>query len=294
MRLDAFLAYTYPDFSRSTFQKFIADSRIEVNGQVTTNNKKNISENDEVVVNFPIPTSHDEQAAEFMKQIIYEDDNVIVINKPAGVLTHAKGALDEEFTVADFIKTRLGADSDLPDNNRTGIVHRLDRATSGILIAAKNAASQKLLQKQFADRKAHKTYLAITEHPPKLDKAQINLPIGRDPKMPSRFRVDGKGKSAVTDYKVLDYLTNGQALLQLKPATGRTHQLRVHLAHIGAPILGDIIYGKDKASHMFLHAAELEITIPGRTDNQRRTFTAPLPDYFQKYLFDAGVSTHAE
>jgi 23S rRNA pseudouridine1911/1915/1917 synthase len=161
------------------------------------------------------------------------------------------------------------------DTNRPGIVHRLDRATSGIIIMAKDSATKRLLQKQFQDRKAHKTYLAIVKGTPKHPEAKIDLPIGRNPKKPSSFRVDAKGKPAQTSYRVL--ASNGAfSVLELKPVTGRTHQLRVHLAYIGCPIVGDTLYDgcKSPIGRMCLHALSLEITIP---PSLRTTFEAPMP-----------------
>ena len=170
------------------------------------------------------------------------------------------------------------------DNNRLGIVHRLDRATSGVMICARNLATAAMLSRQFAERKAHKTYLAVTECVPAELAAQINLPIGRNLSRPATFRVDGKGKVAITDYQVLRINEDGTALLELKPQTGRTHQLRVHLSYIGCPIVGDPIYGHGDSRYndgrLMLHAWQLEISIPGADGNVRRTFIAEPPREF--------------
>lgn len=279
MRLDAHLAKTYPDYSRATFQKLIADGKIKVNGKIANDSSQKVSKADKIVIDLPKIPSFKSEIVDFEKNVIYEDNNVVVIDKPVGVLTHAKGALSEEFTVADFVASKIANDDFRASSNRPGIVHRLDRATSGIMIAAKNPETTKLLAKQFADRKAHKTYLALVENTPKLESARIDLPIGRNPKHPSEFRVDPKGKSATTDYKVLSIFENGTALLELKPLTGRTHQLRVHLAHIGSPIVGDPVYGSTKFDRMMLHAGELEITIP---DGQRKIFSSKTPQSFTR------------
>lgn len=286
MRLDYYLAKQYPDFSRSTFQKLIVDSKVTVNSQIETTSSREVTEVDSVQVSFPGENLFELERTKLASNIIYEDDNVIVINKPAGILTHAKGALTNEFTIADFIKSRIHSnDEAFMNSNRTGIVHRLDRATSGVLIAAKNPEAQAMLQKQFANRKAHKTYQTIVEKAPKLPVAKIDLPIGRNPKKPSSFRIDAKGKPAVTNYETIKTLSSGAALLELKPVTGRTHQLRVHLAHIGSPIIGDSLYGSGKlGQRMFLHAKSLEITIPGKDENRRMTFAAPLPNDFKTKL----------
>ncbi len=282
MRLDAYVAEYWPEYSRSTWQKYIEKGFVRVNGATVTSTKYQLDEDDAVTIDaLPEPPSTNQDLP-----VLYEDNNVIVINKPAGVLTHTKGAVADEFTVADFVKSRINSsDETFLHSNRAGIVHRLDRATSGILVAAKNPETASLLQKQFANRKAHKTYLAIVEKAPKLPEAKIDLPIGRNPKKPSSFRIDAKGKPAITNYKTIETLGSGGALLELKPLTGRTHQLRVHLEHIGSPIVGDSLYGSGKpGERMFLHAASLEITIPGKEGNQRITFEAPAPDDFETTL----------
>lgn len=283
MRLDTALTKHWPEYSRSTLQKFIKQSRVKVNGIPTLNLSKEISDSDRLELNLPMEAIFTKEQEDFSKNVIYEDNNVIVIDKPIGVLTHSKGVLADEFTVADFIKFHIDNEyQEFLNTNRPGIVHRLDRATSGVLIAAKNPETQRFLQKQFADRKAHKTYIAIVEKAPKLDTAKIDLPIGRNPSKPSSFRIDAKGKSAITNYTILKHFRDGSSLIELKPLTGRTHQLRVHLSYIGSPILGDPIYSFSKKStaRMFLHAYELEITIPGKNQNVRKTFRAQMPADF--------------
>ena len=268
MRLDAYMAEHWPEYSRSVWQKYIEMGVVEVNGVVKTSVREKLGEDDIVTVQLLPETSFENDSL----PVIYEDEHVAVINKPSGILTHAKGALTEEFSVAEFMRPRM---TEPDETNRPGIVHRLDRATSGIIIAAKDAETKRLLQKQFQDRKAHKTYLAVVKGVPKLAEAKIDLPIGRNPKVPSSFRVDAKGKSAVTFYRVLAS-NETYSVVELKPETGRTHQLRVHLAYLGCPIVGDTLYGNGKSpvGRMCLHAAALEITIP---QSRRETFRAPAP-----------------
>jgi 23S rRNA pseudouridine1911/1915/1917 synthase len=264
MRLDKYCADYWPEHSRATWQKYIAAGYVKVNGEVVTSAKKPLGEDDAVTVDIPENPNFDDDVL----PILYEDDDVVVINKPTGVLTHPKGTIIDEFSVAEFMRTR----SNFPGSDRPGIVHRLDRDTSGVIIAAKTPEALSFLAKQFADRKAKKTYIAVLDGIPKLDEAEINLPIGRNPKAPSTFRISAEGKPAQTTYKVL--ADNGkQALAILKPLTGRTHQLRVHMAHLNTPIFGDRVYGKE-ADRLYLHARDLEITLPNR---ERKTFTAPLP-----------------
>lgn len=275
MRLDAYMAKYWPEYSRSVWQKYIEMGLVEINGVVVTSIRQHLHEDDEVTTQ-TLPVASFEQET---LPVVYEDDHVIVINKPVGVLTHAKGSLTEEFSVAEFVRPRM---VETDDTNRPGIVHRLDRATSGVIICAKDNAAKRLLQKQFQDRKAHKTYIAIVKGVPKIPEAKIDLPIGRNPKKPSSFRVDAKGKSAVTIYRVLAS-NKTHSVLELKPLTGRTHQLRVHLAYIGCPIVGDAFYGSKKSpiGRMCLHAKELEITIP---TSVRKTFEAAIPDDMATFI----------
>ena len=272
VRLDQELVHRYPEFSRSTLQKYIKAGYVTVNGDVAATSKQEVTENDEIGLMPP------ERADISDKElpIIYLDDNVIVVNKPVGVLTHSKGAMNDEFTVADFFRRYT---TNALDSTRPGIVHRLDRDTSGIIIGARNDETALLLKKQFADRTTKKQYAAVVDGVPKLDKALIDLPIGRNPSAPSTFRVDSKGKPAITAYEVIT--TNGEkSLLELRPKTGRTHQLRVHMQYINTPIAGDRIYGRqDSAPRLCLHAHTLEITIP---TSDRRVFTAPLPKEFEE------------
>lgn len=271
MRLDVYLAEYWPEHSRSTWQKLCKDGHVKVNGQVITVPKFELDEDDEVAVETPKQLDFTDQTL----PILFEDDDVVVINKPAGTLTHSKGAMNDEFTVAEFMRTRS---TDGTNGNRPGIVHRLDRDTSGVIICAKTSEAKHFLQKQFQDRKAKKTYLALTKHVPKEPSAIIKLPIERNPRQPQTFRVGPSGKYAETGYEVIEQYPDA-ALIELKPLTGRTHQLRVHLNYLGCPILGDRLYdGEDKrAPRLMLHAKSLEITLPSR---ERKTFTADLPPEF--------------
>ena len=267
-RLDLTLSERFPELSRSTWQKHIKAGHVSVNGEVIISPKHDVIVTDNISVALPDAIDFSDNTL----PILYIDDNVIVINKPIGVLSHSKGALNDEFTVADFFARYSTYNV---DTNRAGIVHRLDRDTSGVMIGARNSETATMLQKQFADRKTKKTYYAIVDGQPKVPKAQLDLPIGRNPSAPSTFKVDPKGKPALTTYEVL--ATNGlKSLIKLSPRTGRTHQLRVHMKYINTPVTGDKVYGKI-ADRLYLHAASLEITVPL---SQRKTFTAPMPKEF--------------
>ena len=272
MRLDQYVAQFWPEYSRSVWQKHIAAGYVRVNDVVQTSAKFLLDEDDAVTIHIPAEPDYKDATL----PVVYEDEHVLVLNKPAGVLTHAKGELSEEFTVADFIRLKM-TEKDL--TNRPGIVHRLDRDTSGIIICAKDSATKSLLQKQFQDRKAHKTYLAVVKGVPKKLSATLDLPIERNPKKPSTHRVGVNGKHALTRYEVVS--TDGKhSVVRLYPETGRTHQLRVHLAYIGTPIVGDKLYGSERSpiGRLCLHAEALEITIP---TSRRETFRAEPPDDFK-------------
>ena len=273
VRLDIYLSTKFDTtISRSLWQKYIKAGYVSVNNKVATTPKFEVDETDEIALNLP-----EKEQADVDLPILYENDDVIVVNKPSGLLTHAKGGLSDESTVAEIIRPKT---SFATDTDRPGIVHRLDRDTSGLLIIAKNPESAAHLQRQFAERTAKKTYIAITDGKPKLNAAKIDLPIGRNPSAPSTFRIDPNGKPAQTTYHILAE-NDAQSLVELKPTTGRTHQLRVHLAHLNAPILGDRVYGKSSDCRMMLHAQKLEITLPS---GERKIFEAAIPDEFKKFF----------
>ncbi len=269
-RLDIHLSTTFdPSISRSLWQKYIKAGHVSVNQRVVTAPKFEVDETDEIAVKLP-----EQEQASAELPVLYEDDDVMVVNKPSGLLTHAKGGLSTGPTVAEIIRPKTSFAS---DTDRPGIVHRLDRDTSGVLIIAKTAEAAAHLQQQFAQRTAKKTYLAVTDGIPKLSAAKIDLPIGRNPSAPSTFRIDPNDKPAQTTYRVLA-ATDNQALIELKPTTGRTHQLRVHMAYLNTPILGDRVYSKPNASRLMLHAHKLEITLPS---GERKTFEAAVPKEFK-------------
>jgi pseudouridine synthase, RluA family len=267
-RLDIWLSENYQNINRSMWKKYIGLGFVVVNGSSDVKSSQLVNGDDEIVVNIP-----DDVKSDSKLDIIYKDSDVVVVNKPAGVLSHSKGSINDEFTVADFFE-EFNCDQSL--SNRTGVVHRLDRDTSGVMIGARTEEARVKLQKQFSERKAKKTYYAVVEGSLKADKAIINLPIARNMKHPTTFLVSPNGREAETVYEVLD--SNGKySILKLSPKTGRTHQLRVHLAYIGHPIVGDRIYGKE-ADRLYLHASELEITLPS---SKRETFKSELPAEFK-------------
>ena len=259
-RLDHLMMEIYKSYNRSTLQKFIEMGFVKVDGEVVRKPNQKFLEG--VRIDLEVPETL--KNADVKVETIYEDDNVMVVNKPAGLLSEAKGEYCPERTLADF-----------------GLIcHRLDRDTSGVMILAKTPEVQKFLKKQFQDRKVHKTYVAVVEGRPKLDEARIDLPMMRDKKRPTTFRIDASGKEAETFYKVLES-NDKYSLVELKPTTGRTHQLRVHMKYLGHPIVGDMVYGDGKGERLYLHAKVLEITLPG---GERRVFEVKLPRGFKDVL----------
>ena len=255
VRLDLLMGEIFKSYNRSTLQKFIEYGFVTVDGKLVK--KPNTKFERGVKIDLRIPDLM--KNADLVPDVIYEDAKVLVLNKPAGLLSMAKGEYCPENTLE-----RYGL-----------LVHRLDRDTSGVVILAKDEETQKFLKKQFQDRKAHKIYNAVIEG--QLKEARIDLPLARDLKRPTTFKVDPNGKPAETFYKVLQENAD-YSLVELRPTTGRTHQLRVHLKYLGHPILGDRVYGDKKADRLYLHARELEITLPG---GKRQSFVAPLPKEFE-------------
>ncbi len=271
-RLDVAMVERFGEKSRSTYQKLIKRGEVRVNGAVQTSPKQLVHPADEITLEEIAP-----ERTTLPYDVIFEDENVLVVNKPAGMLTHAKGAIAEEFTAADIIKPKTSYKA---ETNRPGIVHRLDRDTSGVLLMVKNDETASMVQRQFTNRSVKKEYMAIVSGRPAQNEALIDVPIERNPSAPSTFRPGVKGKEAQTAYTVLSG-NDAHTLLQLRPKTGRTHQLRVHTQHIGVPILGDRVYGTEAADRMYLHASRLELTLPGGV---RKVFEAPLPPSFQEQL----------
>lgn len=273
-RLDQRLKEHYPDLSRAYIAKLISAGQATVNGIVVIKPRQAVTDSDKIKLNVPAVSEPEDVEI----PVIYEDDNLVVIDKPAGLLSHSKGGFNPEPTVATWLNSRLDKNS---GSNRDGIVHRLDRGTSGVMVVAKNPETGLFLQKQFSSRKVKKTYVALIEGELSPVEAVIDLPIERNPKKPQSFRVGANGKPAQTTYKILNTIENN-SLIELKPKTGRTHQLRVHLKHLGHPILGDDFYGGKLADRLYLHAHKLEFTLPG---GERREFISATPKEFNKSMF---------
>ena len=271
VRLDHWVTGVYPLMSRAYAAKIIAEGRVQVNGKVERKPGHKLRRGDDIVIDYD--ESELTAIPEIELPVFYEDDDCVVIDKPAGVLVHSVGDYTAEGTVATWLRHRI-KDMTGP---RGGVVHRLDRATSGVMICAKTQQALSWLQAEFAKRNVKKTYIAVVAGHFKLPEAVIDMPIERNPKAPATFRVGAQGKPAITHYKVLAEGAK-YSLVELHPETGRTHQLRVHLAHIGHPIAGDFLYRGETADRLYLHARSLKITLP---DGESKTFTVPTPKEFE-------------
>lgn len=271
-RLDTALQKRFPNLSRSLIQKLIKGGYVTISGKKATKAGVLVDESQKIELQTAVLYQDN---TDIQLDILYEDENCVAVNKPVGVLTHSKGAFNPEPTVASWLR-QIKAYDFPADAERGGIVHRLDRATSGVIICAKNKNTLGFLQKQFQQRKTKKLYIARLYGTPNPPHAILDLPIERNPKKPQTFRVGSNGKPSQTEYRVIRKLSE-QSIVELRPITGRTHQLRVHLQYIKHPIIGDTLYGGKEAERLYLHAKQLEITIPGGI---RKVFTAPEPKNF--------------
>jgi 23S rRNA pseudouridine1911/1915/1917 synthase len=285
-RLDRFLAERIPDVTRSRIQKLIRHGLAVVDGIVITKSGYALEGGEQVELHIPPPAPSALIPEKIPLDVIYEDSDCLVVDKPANMVVHPSAGHSE----GTLVHAVLGHAPDLTgigEEKRPGVVHRLDKDTSGLIIFAKHDQAHQWLQRQFKDRKVEKTYLAITDGLPPTPQGRVEAGIGRDPKHRQRMAIQPKGKSreAVTIYHELERFEQ-HALLELRPITGRTHQIRVHLAFLGAPVLGDKVYGKRKVSipveRQMLHASRLVIALPG---NRKQTeFIAPLPPDFEWIL----------
>ncbi len=279
IRLDIAILNNQKTLNRSYIKKLISTDRVKVNNIVINKAGFNVHFNDEIMVDLKSLNLKD-----ISIPIIYQDDHIMVINKPVGILSHSKGQILDENTVSSW----LSSQGVKMTGNRAGIVHRLDRATSGVMVLAKDIESQKYLQKQFSLRKVKKVYYAVVNGIPNQPEAIIEIPIKRNRSNPKSFIPSNDGKPACTQYKVVNINHNlNLTLLKLMPTTGRTHQLRVHLNYLDLPIVGDSLYNEKntiKSTRMYLHAASLEITLP--VSRVRKVFETNLPEEFNQIMSD--------
>lgn len=285
-RLDKFLVSHLPEFSRARIQGLIADGFVLVNNVPAKKAGQWIEDGDDIEVRIPPPQPSGLVAEDIPLDIIFENDDLIVVNKPAGMVVHpAAGHYS-----GTLVNAVLGYDPDLEGiggEERPGLVHRLDKETSGLIILAKNERAHNWLQDQFRLRQVEKTYLALVDGKPPTPAGRVEAPIGRDPSHRKKMAIvsPGKGREAVSEYKTLESFKN-HTLLEFHPHTGRTHQIRLHCQFLGCPIVGDAIYGKRSVTvtidRHFLHAAKLKIILPG--EKSPRTFEAELPEELKNVL----------
>jgi 23S rRNA pseudouridine1911/1915/1917 synthase len=281
-RLDHYLRDQYPHFSRSRLQGWIKARRVLVNGAAAKASFVLHGGEDILVTPAELPPLK-AVAEDIPLDVLYEDEAVIAVNKPAGMIVHA-GAGTHSGTLTNALVHRFEKLSQLGGEMRPGIVHRLDRYTSGVILVARNDASHRALAKQFSTRTVEKVYLALVQGRVAADEGRITTPIARDPIRRTRMTTRvATGRSAVTSYKVLRRFDNF-TYVEVKIGTGRTHQIRVHFASIGHPVAGDKLYGapSSDAGRFFLHATRIAFTSPAT--GQRVTVAAPLPDELESWL----------
>lgn len=285
-RLDKYLVRCLPDFTRSRLQSLIKEGRVRVDGQVASKAGHTLTAGCQVQLEIPPVQTSDLAAEEIPLDVIFENDDLMVIDKPAGMVVHPavghhSGTLAN--AALGYAPDMEGVGGEL----RPGIVHRLDKDTSGLIVVAKNDSALHWLQDQFRLRKVTKVYLALADGHPPTPTGRIEAAIGRDPSLRKQMAIvaDEKGRQATSEYRVIESFAQ-HTLFEVHPLTGRTHQIRLHLAFLGCPIVGDTLYGRRHSSlpldRHFLHAARLAIRLPG--EEQPRTFESPLPPDLQSVL----------
>lgn len=272
VRLDMFLAGKLPQLSRALIKRFIDDGSVTIKKQSVKPGYK--LKNGEIIT-VDVDIDKLDMIPDIELPVIYEDKEVLVVDKPVNVISHSRSRYWNEPSVASFVRQKTGQEGE-----RAGIVHRLDRATSGVMICAKNQAAMSWLQKQFSNRKVKKKYVAVVIGVPDPKEALVDLAIERNPKKPQTFRVAPGGKPSQTHYLVTK-AGSLRSMVELSPQTGRTHQIRVHMTYLNHPIYGDNLYGAEAADRLYLHAHELEITLPS---GERRLFKSKVPVSFNKAI----------
>jgi 23S rRNA pseudouridine1911/1915/1917 synthase len=287
-RLDKVLVSHLPEFSRSRLQSLIKDGRVTVAGSIVLKTGLVVEAGQHVQVEIPPIEPTDLLPEAIPLDVVFENDDLMVINKPAGMVVHPSAG----HASGTLVHAALAHAPDLEGvggEQRPGIVHRLDKDTSGLILIAKNDQAHRWLQDQFRLRHVKKVYLALVDGAPPTPEGRIEAAIARDPSHRKRMAVvaPGRGRDSVTEYQTVESFPN-HTLIEAHPLTGRTHQIRLHLAFLGTPIVGDSVYGHRKPTipieRHFLHAARLTVQLPGET--VPRAFDAPLPPELSKILED--------
>ena len=285
-RLDKYLTESLPEFSRSRIQGLIADGLVDVNGLAAKKAGQALESGSRLTVRIPPAVPADLVAEDIALDIVFENEDLIVVNKPAGMVVHPAAGHPS----GTLVNAVLGYDPDIEGiggEERPGVVHRLDKETSGLILLAKNERAHRWLQDQFRLRKVEKTYLALVDGKPPTPTGRVEASIGRDPKHRKRMAIvsEKKGREAISEYKTLENFKS-HTLLEFHPLTGRTHQIRLHCAFLKCPIVGDGVYGRKNHSieikRHFLHAHRLKIVLPGEV--KPRIFEAALPEDLEQIL----------
>jgi len=279
-RLDKLIAAEVADLSRTQVQRLMDEGCVKLNDQVVTKAGQRLETPAQIEVHIPPLAPSSYLPEKIPLDILFENDDLLVINKPAGMVVHPSAGHFQ----GTLVNAILGHDPDLEgvgDEQRPGIVHRLDKDTSGLIVVAKTDAAHAELQRQFKEREVDKLYLALLDGQPPTDTGRIEAAIGRDVKQRKQMAVvsEQRGRSAVTEYRVLEKFP-AHTLVEAKLLTGRTHQIRLHFAYLKCPVAGDTVYGRRRPSlpleRQFLHAARLSLQLPG--SGEKKTFSAPLPE----------------
>ncbi len=288
-RLDVFLAQSMPEHSRTQVQRWIKNGLVQVDGITTRKAGATLDHPQDVLVDIPAPEPSVLKPENIALDIVFENQDVLVVNKPAGMVVHPSAG-HAQGTLVHAALAYVPDIEGVGGVRRPGVVHRLDKLTSGLIILAKNDVAHRFLQDQFRNRRVEKTYLALVDGAPPTPEGRIEAAIGRDSSRRKRMRVvpPGRGREAISDYATRRRFRE-YTLLEVRPHTGRTHQIRVHLAFIECPVVGDRVYGRKKnllgLNRHFLHAFRLGLTIPGARAAQ--TFEASLPPELQEALSSA-------
>jgi 23S rRNA pseudouridine1911/1915/1917 synthase len=285
-RLDVFLTACLPEFSRSRLQGLIREGYVTVDGEPVTKTGQDLELGEQVQIRIPPPVPSGLIAEDIPLDIVFENDDLLVVNKPAGMVVHPSPG----HSSGTLVHAALGHAPEMEGiggEERPGIVHRLDKETSGLIVIAKNEQAHRWLQDQFRNRTVEKIYLALVDGKPPTPSGRVEAPIGRKATQRKLMAVVPleKGRAAVSEFRTLERFP-AHTLLEVHPLTGRTHQIRVHMAFLGCPITGDTVYGKKKPSldldRHFLHAYRLKIVLPGEL--KARIFEAGLPGVLEDVL----------
>ena len=288
-RLDRFLTLKMSEFSRVQVQKLIRDGMVRVNeGESVRKPSLRLAAGDHLQVGLPDdPKALEIPAQQIPLDIVYEDEHMLAVNKPAGIVVHPAANRWKGTLVNGLLARYPHIRADFPDPERPGIVHRLDRGTSGVMLVALTPEAQENLVEQFKARTVQKTYWALVEKRPQTEQGRIDVPLGRNPENRQRMVVLEDGKAALSEYYVLKHFED-HTLVEVHPHSGRTHQIRVHMAFIGCPVVGDKVYGYRQQTipmrRLFLHAREISFEHP--TSGEKMSLEVELPDDLWDILED--------